>query len=134
MFGRERIEYKTREQVLVMRRAGLVVARALDEVELQASPLGIGGPDLGDYGLALILGALCGLLGIALMRGVTLAEAAIRRAVRMKERAEVAEIGSKLFDEIAARVPARNTMDLAICATSHPMAAAASAAVRVPSG
>lgn len=35
------------------------------------------------------------------------ARAAIRRAVRMKERAEVAEIGSKLFDEIAARVPAR---------------------------
>jgi GTP pyrophosphokinase len=35
------------------------------------------------------------------------ARAAIRRAVRLKERAEVAEIGSKLFDEIAARVPAR---------------------------
>ncbi len=35
------------------------------------------------------------------------ARAAVRRAVRMKERAEVAAIGSKLFDEIAARVPAR---------------------------
>ncbi len=35
------------------------------------------------------------------------ARAAIRRAVRMKERAEVATIGSKLFDEIASRVPAR---------------------------
>jgi GTP diphosphokinase / guanosine-3',5'-bis(diphosphate) 3'-diphosphatase len=35
------------------------------------------------------------------------ARAAIRRAVRMKERAEVAAIGSKLFDEIAVRVPAR---------------------------
>ncbi len=35
------------------------------------------------------------------------ARAAIRRAVRMKERAEVATIGSKLFDEIAARVPAK---------------------------
>ncbi|MBV7266227.1 RelA/SpoT family protein [Erythrobacter ani] len=35
------------------------------------------------------------------------ARAAIRRAVRLKERAEVAQIGSKLFDEIAARVPAR---------------------------
>ena len=33
------------------------------------------------------------------------ARAAIRRAVRMKERDEVAAIGSKLFDEIAARVP-----------------------------
>ncbi len=35
------------------------------------------------------------------------ARAAIRRSVRLKERAEVATIGSKLFDEIAARVPAR---------------------------
>lgn len=35
------------------------------------------------------------------------ARAAIRRAVRMKERAEVAAIGSKLFDEIAVRVPAK---------------------------
>jgi len=35
------------------------------------------------------------------------ARAAIRRAVRMKEHAEVAAIGSKLFDEISARVPAR---------------------------
>ncbi|KWV92006.1 bifunctional (p)ppGpp synthetase/guanosine-3',5'-bis(diphosphate) 3'-pyrophosphohydrolase [Erythrobacter sp. YT30] len=35
------------------------------------------------------------------------ARAAIRRAVRLKERAEVATIGSKLFDEIASRVPAR---------------------------
>jgi len=35
------------------------------------------------------------------------ARAAIRRAVRLKERAEVAEIGRKLFDEIAGRVPAR---------------------------
>ncbi|MGV2497249.1 RelA/SpoT family protein [Pelagerythrobacter aerophilus] len=35
------------------------------------------------------------------------ARAAVRRAVRLKERAEVAEIGSKLFDEIAARVPAK---------------------------
>ncbi|MEL6877725.1 MAG: RelA/SpoT AH/RIS domain-containing protein, partial [Pseudomonadota bacterium] len=35
------------------------------------------------------------------------ARAAIRRAVRLKERAEIAEIGSKLFDEIATKVPAR---------------------------
>ena len=35
------------------------------------------------------------------------ARAAIRRAVRLKEHAEVAEIGRKLFDEIAGRVPAR---------------------------
>ncbi|MBT0667933.1 bifunctional (p)ppGpp synthetase/guanosine-3',5'-bis(diphosphate) 3'-pyrophosphohydrolase [Novosphingobium profundi] len=35
------------------------------------------------------------------------ARAAIRRAVRAKERAEVAEIGSKLFDEISSRLPQR---------------------------
>lgn len=35
------------------------------------------------------------------------ARAAVRRSVRMKERDEVAAIGSKLFDEISARVPAR---------------------------
>ncbi|MDJ0644041.1 MAG: bifunctional (p)ppGpp synthetase/guanosine-3',5'-bis(diphosphate) 3'-pyrophosphohydrolase [Erythrobacter sp.] len=35
------------------------------------------------------------------------ARAAIRRSVRLKERAEIANIGSKLFDEIAAKVPAR---------------------------
>ncbi len=35
------------------------------------------------------------------------ARAAIRRAVRLKERAEVAEIGKKLYDEIATRVPAK---------------------------
>ncbi|MEL7189490.1 MAG: bifunctional (p)ppGpp synthetase/guanosine-3',5'-bis(diphosphate) 3'-pyrophosphohydrolase [Pseudomonadota bacterium] len=35
------------------------------------------------------------------------ARAAIRRSVRLKERAEIATIGSKLFDEIAARVPSR---------------------------
>ena len=35
------------------------------------------------------------------------ARAAIRRAVRAKERAEIADLGQKLFDEIANRVPAR---------------------------
>jgi GTP pyrophosphokinase len=35
------------------------------------------------------------------------ARAAIRRAVRAKERAEIAAIGRKLFDEIAERVPAK---------------------------
>ena len=35
------------------------------------------------------------------------ARAAIRRAVRQKERAEVADIGQKLYDEIATRVPAK---------------------------
>ena len=35
------------------------------------------------------------------------ARAAIRRAVRLKERAEVAALGRKLFDEVADRLPAR---------------------------
>jgi len=35
------------------------------------------------------------------------ARASIRRAVRAKERAEIAEIGRKLFDEIAERLPAK---------------------------
>ncbi|WP_426593019.1 type I methionyl aminopeptidase [Cellulomonas sp. McL0617] len=38
MFGRERIEYKTPEQVLLMRRAGLVVAEALSAVRAAAAP------------------------------------------------------------------------------------------------
>jgi GTP pyrophosphokinase len=35
------------------------------------------------------------------------ARAAIRRAVRQKERAEIAEIGRKLYDEIAERLPSK---------------------------
>ena len=35
------------------------------------------------------------------------ARASIRRAVRAKERAEIAEIGAKLYDEIAERLPAK---------------------------
>lgn len=38
MFGRERIEYKTPEQILLMRRAGLVVAQALAAVGEAARP------------------------------------------------------------------------------------------------
>lgn len=38
MFGRERIEYKTPEQVQLMRRAGLVVAEALATLEQSARP------------------------------------------------------------------------------------------------
>ncbi|KQR16959.1 type I methionyl aminopeptidase [Cellulomonas sp. Leaf334] len=38
MFGRERIEYKTPDQVLLMRRAGLVVAEALAAVRESAAP------------------------------------------------------------------------------------------------
>ncbi len=38
MFGRERIQYKTPEQVVAMRRAGLVVADALDAVRAALEP------------------------------------------------------------------------------------------------
>lgn len=38
MLGRDRIEYKTPEQVLVMRRAGLVVAAALEAVRRHLAP------------------------------------------------------------------------------------------------
>lgn len=38
VFGRERIEYKTPEQVVLMRRAGLVVADALDAVRAALAP------------------------------------------------------------------------------------------------
>ena len=38
MFGRDRIEYKSADQVLLMRRAGLVVARALAAVREQTRP------------------------------------------------------------------------------------------------
>ncbi|KQS99543.1 type I methionyl aminopeptidase [Cellulomonas sp. Leaf395] len=38
MFGRERIEYKSPDQVLLMRRAGLVVAEALAAVRERATP------------------------------------------------------------------------------------------------
>ena len=38
MFGRERVEYKTPEQVALMRRAGLVVADALDAVRAALAP------------------------------------------------------------------------------------------------
>jgi CIC family chloride channel protein len=48
------------------------------------SVLALGGtpaPSIEDYALALVLGLLCGLAGIALMRGVTLTEQALRRGV-----------------------------------------------------
>jgi chloride channel protein, CIC family len=61
--------------------AGALVARALGGVDPLAEPGGVGAPDWDDYGLALLLGLLCGLAGIALMRGMSLAEAVVRRLV-----------------------------------------------------
>src|SRR5215212_501046 len=61
--------------------AGSLVARALGGAEPLALMRGIGTPVWYDYGLALLLGILCGLAGIALMRGMSLVEVTLRRAV-----------------------------------------------------
>ena len=55
MFGRDRIQYKTPEQVLAMRRAGLVVADALDAVRQALAP-GVTTADLDDVSAAVIAG------------------------------------------------------------------------------
>nr|WP_305123229.1 chloride channel protein [Roseomonas sp. GC11] len=47
----------------------------------QVLAAGLGPPDWDDTALSLLVGLLCALAGIALMRGVTLAEALIRRAI-----------------------------------------------------
>lgn len=56
MFGRERIEYKTPEQVAIMRRAGLVVAEALAAVREAAQP-GVSTADLDRVAATVIAGA-----------------------------------------------------------------------------
>jgi CIC family chloride channel protein len=61
--------------------AGSLVARALGGTDPLAYTGGIGTPGWYDYGLALLLGILCGLVGIALMRGMSLVERALRRGV-----------------------------------------------------
>jgi CIC family chloride channel protein len=61
--------------------SGALTAHALGGVHLLAYPGGIGAPAWSDYSLALLLGVLCGLVGIALMRGMALSEAALRRIV-----------------------------------------------------
>src|SRR3954467_1526717 len=61
--------------------AGSLVAGALGGVDPLALMRGIGTPVWYDYGLALLLGILCGLVGIALMRSMSLVEVALRHAV-----------------------------------------------------
>src|SRR4051812_19579832 len=61
--------------------AGSLVAGALGGVEPLALLRGIGSPVWSDYGLALLLGILCGLVGIALMRSMSLVEVLLRHAV-----------------------------------------------------
>jgi CIC family chloride channel protein len=67
--------------VLASAVAGTLAARLLGGVGVP-TPLGaIGTPDAGDFVYALLLGGFCGLLGIGLMRGMTSAEALLRRGV-----------------------------------------------------
>ncbi|RYV51031.1 type I methionyl aminopeptidase [Pengzhenrongella frigida] len=56
MFGREKIEFKTHEQVLLMRRAGIVVADALAAVRAEARP-GLTTADLDAVAADVIRGA-----------------------------------------------------------------------------
>ncbi|WP_454041283.1 type I methionyl aminopeptidase [Cellulosimicrobium sp. Marseille-Q8652] len=56
MFGRERIEYKTHEQVQAMRRAGVVVATALETVRSTVRP-GMTTSDLDELAAAVIADA-----------------------------------------------------------------------------
>jgi methionyl aminopeptidase len=56
VFGRERIEYKTHDQVRAMRRAGLVVARALETVRAAVRP-GMTTSDLDELAAAVIADA-----------------------------------------------------------------------------
>ena len=67
--------------VLASAVAGALVAQPFGQIGPQAAAGGVGAPEVGDYALALGLGALCGLAGIALMRGATVAEMVLRRGV-----------------------------------------------------
>jgi len=60
--------------------AGTMVAQVLGGTTPVLSA-GIAPPDWEDWGMALVVGLCCGLGAIALMRGVTLVEAGLRRAV-----------------------------------------------------
>ncbi|PHK93068.1 chloride channel protein [Pseudoroseomonas rhizosphaerae] len=61
--------------------AGAAVAALVGGGTPVLSSPGIGAPDWSDGGIALAIGLLCGLAGIVLMRGVTLVEGSMRRAV-----------------------------------------------------
>ncbi len=67
--------------VMVSAVVGVLVAGALSDVHPLAEPGGIGTPDGSDYVFALGLGLLCGLVAIGLMRGMSLAEAAVRHGL-----------------------------------------------------
>ncbi len=61
--------------------AGMLVASLLGRTTVLSGAGSVAAPSFGDYPLALLLGLLCGLLAIALMKGMTLVEAVLRRAV-----------------------------------------------------
>lgn len=61
--------------------AGAAVAALVGGGTPVLSAAGIGAPDWNDGGIALAIGLLCGLAGIVLMRGVTLVEGGMRRAI-----------------------------------------------------
>lgn len=61
--------------------AGALVARAFGVAHMLAAPAGIAVPTPLDHGLALILGLACGLVGIGLMRGMSVAEWLVRRCM-----------------------------------------------------
>jgi chloride channel protein, CIC family len=57
------------------------ISYLLSGPSLIAQTGGVGTPSWLDYGLALVVGVLCGLVGIALMRGMTLVEHIMRKCV-----------------------------------------------------
>jgi CIC family chloride channel protein len=61
--------------------AATLVSRAVHGQTYLVQPGGVASPDWGGYGQALILGILCSLAAIVLMRGVGIIEAAMRRGV-----------------------------------------------------
>lgn len=67
--------------VLASAVAGTLAAGLLGDAGVKTAAGAIGTPDAGDYVYALFTGLICGLLGIALMRGMGVAEAVIRRGV-----------------------------------------------------
>jgi CIC family chloride channel protein len=67
--------------VVISAVAALAVSRAIRGDNLVLAVGNADGADLMGYSLALVLGLLCGLAGIALMRGVTLTEQGLRKFI-----------------------------------------------------
>lgn len=67
--------------VLAAAVSATLVVQLLGGTHPLAMPAGIAPPSIRDYGLALLLGLACGLVAIALMRGMALAETAFRKGL-----------------------------------------------------